>query len=160
MENKTDKIEHQMKVMRQVEEEMNAFRDNMGRESEIRIKKETDINQVVNQQDQALAECRANRKKKLRKKSANLTEKEVIVETPAPIALAQLKQVQKELNQTYERFTRLTQNKVKKEETTKANKGRVRFQIPEQTYEEEQLLLDEPNNKPKENPPKTSKNQN
>jgi hypothetical protein len=48
-----------------------------------------------------------------------------------------LKQVQKELNQTYERFTRLTQNKVKKEETTKANKGRVRFQIPEQTYEEE-----------------------
>jgi hypothetical protein len=67
---------------------MNAFRDNMGRESEIRIKKETEINQVVNQQDQALAERRANRKKKLRKKSANLTEKEVIVETPAPIALA------------------------------------------------------------------------
>jgi hypothetical protein len=67
---------------------MNAFRDNIGRESEIRIKKETEINQVVNQQDQALAERRANRKKKLRKKSANLTEKEVIVETPAPIALA------------------------------------------------------------------------
>jgi len=67
---------------------MNAFRDNIGRESEIWIKKETEINQVVNQQDQALAERRANRKKKLRKKSANLTEKEVIVETPAPIALA------------------------------------------------------------------------
>jgi hypothetical protein len=67
---------------------MNAFRDNMGREREIRIKKETEINQVVNQQDQALAERRANRKKKLRKKSANLTEKEVIVEAPAPIALA------------------------------------------------------------------------
>ena len=93
---------------------MNAFRENMGRESAIRIKKETEINQIVNQQDQTLAERRANRKKKLRKKSVDFNEKEVIVETPAPIALAELKLVQKELNQTYERFTRLTQNKVKK----------------------------------------------
>lgn len=90
-----------------------------------------------------MAQRRAHRKKKLRKKSANLTE-ELVVEAAPPIKLDELKQVHKEMTQTYERFTRLTQNKLKNEENKAANKGRVRFQIPEQAYEEEEFF-NEPN---------------
>jgi hypothetical protein len=127
---RTAKIELQMRVMQEVEEGMNAFREGMGRESQRRQQKEVEINQLVNEQDRALAERRANRKKKLRKKSADLTEKEGMAEElPPPILMADLKKVQKELNQTYERFTRLTQNKMMKQDSKKPNKGRVRFQI-------------------------------
>jgi hypothetical protein len=139
-EEKSAKIELQMQVMKQVEEGMNAFREGLGRESQRRHQKETEINQLVSEQDHTLAERRAHRKKKLRKKSADLNEKEVVVETAQPILVAELKAVHKELNQTYERFTRLTQNKLKKEDSKQHNKGRVRFQIPEQTYEDDEFF--------------------
>jgi hypothetical protein len=67
-------------------------------------------------------------------------EVEVAVEAAPLIAVAELKQVHREMSQTYERFTRLTQNRLKKQESKTSNKGRVRFQIPEEAYEEEEYF--------------------
>ena len=84
--------------------------------------KEEKINKIVSEQDQLLLERRAKRKNKNRKKSANFNEKEVVdVENPPPIPLQELKEVQKIIQLTYERFTRLTQNKMKFEPTKHEN---------------------------------------
>lgn len=84
--------------------------------------KEEKINKIVSEQDQLLLERRAKRKNKNRKKSANFNEKEIVdVETPPPIPLQELKEVQKIIQLTYERFTRLTQNKMKFEPTKHEN---------------------------------------
>lgn len=52
--------------------------------------------------------------------------------------------VQQELNQTYERFTRLTQNKLLRMGTNekKENEGRVKIQVKEYSYNEEELFQD------------------
>lgn len=90
---------------------MNTLREDYQKETKL---KEEKINKIVNEQDQLLLERRANRRNKNRKKSANFNEKEVVdVESPPPIPLQELKEVQKIIQLTYERFTRLTQNKMK-----------------------------------------------
>lgn len=48
------KIDMQMQVMKGVEEGMNQFREGLGRETELRQKKETEINQLVNKQEETL----------------------------------------------------------------------------------------------------------
>ena len=105
------KIELQMKIMEEVESNMNKFRKDLSNGKQKHAEKENQINKLVNQQDQNLNERRANRKKRLRKKSDDLTDKEAVADAP-PIPIQELKMVQQELNQTYERFTRLTQNKL------------------------------------------------
>lgn len=137
------KIEMQLKIMKEVEENMNTLREDYQKETKM---KEEKINKIVSEQDQLLLERRAKRKNKNRKKSANLNEKEVVdVETPPPIPLQELKEVQKIIQLTYERFTRLTQNKMKFEPTKHENEGRVKYQITEKVYEDEEFF-DELNN--------------
>jgi hypothetical protein len=51
-----------------------------------------------------------------------------------PIAREELKQVQMEVQQTFERFTRLTQNRLRQESERKENEGRVKFQVNNQVY--------------------------
>lgn len=137
------KIEMQLKIMKAVEENMNTLREDYQKETKM---KEEKINKIVSEQDQLLLERRAKRKNKNRKKSANLNEKEVVdVETPPPIPLQELKEVQKIIQLTYERFTRLTQNKMKFEPTKHENEGRVKYQITEKVYEDEEFF-DELNN--------------
>lgn len=113
------KIEMQLKIMKEVEENMNTLREDYQKQTKM---KEEKINKIVSEQDQLLLERRAKRKNKNRKKSANFNEKEVVdVETPPPIPLQELKEVQKIIQLTYERFTRLTQNKMKFEPTKHEN---------------------------------------
>lgn len=94
------KIELQMKIMEEVESNMNKFRKDFSNGKQKHTDKENQINKLVNQQDQSLNERRANRKKRLRKKSDDLTDKEAVADAP-PIPIQELKMVQQELNQTY-----------------------------------------------------------
>jgi hypothetical protein len=57
--------------MKEVEDNMNILRNDLKNENK---KNEEKIHRLVNEQDDVLNERRANRKKKLRKKSADLKE--------------------------------------------------------------------------------------
>lgn len=105
------KIEMQLRIMQEVEENMTNLRKGIHQQQ---AHQQHHLKEIVNKQDEVLDQRRANRKKKLRKKSADLTQKEDVAppEPQIPIAREELKQVQKEVNQTFERFTRLTQNKL------------------------------------------------
>lgn len=75
-----------MKIMEEVESNMNKFRKDLSNGKQKHVEKENQINKLVNQQDQNLNERRANRKKRLRKKSDDLTDKEVVADVaPIPI---------------------------------------------------------------------------
>jgi hypothetical protein len=98
------KIEMQVRIMEEVETNMAKFRRDIANQN---TQQESHLTKIVTQQDQILDQRRANRKKRLRKKSADLTEKDTVAEVQ-PIAKEELKKVQIEVNQTFERFTRLT----------------------------------------------------
>ena len=78
------KIQMQLAIMQEVEANVNTLRKDLSLQQN---KQQKQVDQVVNQQDQSLEQRRANRKKRLRKKSADLTEKEnlPVIEEP-PIA--------------------------------------------------------------------------
>lgn len=109
------KIDMQMKIMEQVEENMKLMNKQFNDEGNQIKKKEEEINNIVKKQDSNLNERLAKRKKKLRKKSADLKQKQMVeVEEPPPIPKEQLIQLKNIIRQTYERFTRLTMNKSKR----------------------------------------------
>ena len=92
----------QMKIMEEVESNMKQLKQEFQEKQ-----KSSHINDLVSKQDQDLNERRAKRRKNKRKKSADM--KQVVVVEEAPIILKEdLMAVQAEINQTYERFTRLT----------------------------------------------------
>lgn len=136
------KIEMQMKIMEEVELNMRKMKKDMNNEGEQRKKKEEEINNMVQKQDNALNERLARRKKKLRKKSVELKDVEVIeVEAPPPIAKEALLNMKKEVSQTYERFTRLTMNKTKRgTQTGRENVGKVTVKIEQNPIFEEDIF--------------------
>lgn len=90
-------------------------------------------------QDENLNERLANRKKKKRRKSDDIKEEEKDKDYIVPPPKEHLILVQKELNQTYERFTRLTMNKTKRGTQNgnyKENEGRVKIKLEEKIIEE------------------------
>ena len=95
------KIEMQMKIMEEVEENMKKMKKDFKNEGQQRKKQNQEINIIVQKQDNTLNQRLARRKKRLRKKSADLKEKEVIeVETP-PIPKAQLIEMKQIVKETY-----------------------------------------------------------
>jgi hypothetical protein len=72
------KIELQLKIMEEVESNMTKFRHDLSKGKERSEEKEKQIHKIVHQQDENLNQRLAKRKKRLRKKSADLTEKEVV----------------------------------------------------------------------------------
>ena len=72
------KIEMQMKIMEEVEVNMKKMKNDFLKEGETRKRKEDEINSIMQKQDNALNERLARRKKKLRKRSAELKEKELV----------------------------------------------------------------------------------
>lgn len=145
------KIEMQMKIMEEVEQNMQKITQDFKKADQLRQKNEEEIKGIVSKQDETLSQRLANRKKKLRKKSVDLNDKEVIQAEPTPpIKMAELLEVQKELNQTYERFTRLTASKTRMGTNQRAreNEGRVKIKIEESPLEDEELFEVEPKHKP------------
>lgn len=136
------KIEMQMKIMEEVEQNMMQMKKDFNKEGENRKKKEEEITNIMQKQDVALNERLAKRKKKLRKKSVDLKEKEVIeVEPPPPIPKAELLAMKKEVSQTYERFTRLTMNKTKRAtQSGRENEGKVKMKMAEDPIYEEDFF--------------------
>jgi hypothetical protein len=72
------KIELQLKIMEEVESNMTKFRHDLSKGKERSEEKEKQIHKIVHQQDENLNQRLAKRKKRLRKKSADLTEKEIV----------------------------------------------------------------------------------